>query len=61
MRITVTLKDGCELDSYIKEQVEKTGLSSAQCMMNIALQGLEYKQALNTMGTLAKALQEQSK
>lgn len=57
LRITATVKG--ELESYVNEQIEKTGFSSAQCLVNLALQGMEYKQALSTMGTFAKALEQQ--
>jgi len=57
MRITVTVKG--ELETYIKQEMEKTGLSAGMVTMILAQSGLEYKQGLNSFAVLAAALEKQ--
>ena len=59
MRLSVTLKG--MLEQYVVEQSKITGISQSQTLVNLAMQGLEYKEGLNSMKVLAKALEEQSK
>lgn len=57
MRITVTVKG--ELEKYIKQEMDKTGLSAGLVTMLLAQSGLEYKQGLNSFSILAAALEKQ--
>lgn len=61
MRVTITAKG--ELEAYIKQEMEKTGLSAGMVGLILAQAGLEYKQGLKSFATLAAALegQEQSR
>lgn len=59
MRIGVTVKG--EMEEYILSETEKTGLSQAMVLYNLAMQGMEYKKALSTMSVMAAALQDTSR
>lgn len=61
MRATVTVKGN--LEKYVQEQMQETGLSGAMVIHQLAQAGMDYKQGLKTFATLAAALegQEQSK
>lgn len=59
MRITVTAKG--ELEEYIKQQMEKTGLSAGMICCNLAFAGMEYKEGLRSFSVLAKAVQDMEK
>lgn len=54
MRITVTAKG--DLETYIKAEMDKTGLSAGMVCLNLALAGKEYKESLKNMSVLASAL-----
>lgn len=56
MRITCTVRG--DLEVYVKEQMEKTGLSAAMVMLQLAIQGMDYKQAVASMTVLSAALRD---
>jgi hypothetical protein len=58
MRITVTAKG--DLEEYIKQEMERNGLSAGLVCLNLALAGKEYKESLKSFSVLATALQNQS-
>lgn len=55
MRITVTVRG--DLEDYIKNEVERNGLSAGMVCLNLALAGKEYKESLKSFSVLAAALQ----
>lgn len=56
MRVTVTIRG--ELEEYIQEQSEKTGLTTAMIVYMLATQGWEYKKALNSMNEITRQMQK---
>lgn len=57
MKLTVTIKG--ELEEFVIEQVKKTGKSNAMTVVDLAFQGMEYKQGLKSMAVLAAALEDE--
>lgn len=55
MRVTVTARG--ELETYIKEEMERTGLSAGMVGLILAQAGMEYKQGLKSFAVLAAALE----
>lgn len=58
MRITCTVRG--DLEAYVQEQMKKTGLSAAMVMLQLAISGMDYKNALMSMTTISAALRDQS-
>lgn len=58
MRVTVTVRG--DLEKYVLAESDKTGLSSAMVLMNLALSGLEYKESLNSFIKIASVLDNQN-
>lgn len=56
MKVTVTIKG--ELEEYIKEQSDKTGLTTAMVTYILATQGWEYKQALNGLSEITRQIKK---
>lgn len=59
MKLTVTIKG--ELEDYVLEQVKKTGKSNAMTVVDLAFQGMEYKQGLKSMAVFAAAIEDEQK
>ena len=58
MKLTVTIKG--ELEDYVLEQVKKTGKSNAMTVVDLAFQGMEYKQGIKSMAVLAAAVEREN-
>lgn len=57
MKLTVTIKG--DLEKFVLELAEKTGKSNAMTVVDLAFQGMEYKQGLKSMAVLAAALEDE--
>lgn len=57
MRITVVAKG--ELEDYIKEQMERTGMAAGAITRELAQAGMEYRRGLSTFAKLAAVLESQ--
>lgn len=58
IKVTSTLKG--DLEKYVIEESARTGLSNAGVMVQLALQGMEYKQGLKSLVVLSAALEEEN-
>ena len=57
MRITVVAKG--DLETYIQQDMDRTGLSAGMTCHNLARLGMKYQEGLQSMVTFATAIQGQ--
>lgn len=58
IKVTSTVKG--DLEKFVLEESNRTGLSNAAVMVQLALQGMEYKQGLKSLVVLSAALEEEN-
>lgn len=58
MKVTSTIKG--DLEKYVIEESNRTGMSNAMVMVQLALQGMEYKQGLKSLVVLSAALEQEA-
>lgn len=56
LRITVTAK--AELEDYIKEQIDKTGMGAGTITYFLAMDGLNYRKAIDAVGRMDEVLKK---
>lgn len=59
VKVTSTLRG--DIEKYVMEESERTGFSTAVVMVQLAIQGMEYKQGLRSLVTLTAALENDNK
>lgn len=59
VKVTSTLRG--DIEKFVTEESERTGFSTAVVMVQLAIQGMEYKQGLKSLVTLTAALESESK
>jgi hypothetical protein len=55
MRSTVNIRG--DLEKYIQREVERTGMTVPNIIVNLAVAGMEYKEGLKSFSVLAAALE----
>lgn len=55
MRVTVTARG--DLEKFVQREIERTGMSAAMVVLNLAVAGMEYKEGLKSFSVLAAALE----
>lgn len=59
MKLTVTVKG--DLEDFVLAQSQRSGKSNAMVVADLAYQGMEYKQSLQTMAVLAAAVDRENR
>ena len=55
MRSTVNIRG--DLEKYVQQQSERTGMTIPNIILNLAVAGMEYKEAIKSFSVLAATLE----